>query len=104
MFKSFNRLLVKKGMSTMTGLKAGLIIMLFALPANAVAGSSVSVMPAKPQTHNLPDCKKHEKNVDDCHIPDKDTFLHLKKRELPDGWHAKTEYKELERRTKRKGR
>ncbi|MEQ9641430.1 MAG: hypothetical protein RIM84_15515 [Alphaproteobacteria bacterium] len=88
----------------MTKLKVGLIIIFLTLPANAVAGSSVSAMPAKPQTHNLPDCKKHEKNVDDCHIPDKDTFLHLRKTELPAGWHAKAEYKERERRSKKSNR
>ena len=92
---------IEKGVFKRVKLKVCLVLALLGLPAHAVAGSSVSAMPGKPLTHDLPDCKKHEKNVDDCHIPNKDTFLHLKKAELPDGWHAKSEYKERERRSKK---
>ena len=48
----------------------------------------------------LRDCRKHEPNVRDCHIHDRDTFLHLRRGERPAGAHAQAELRDLEREEK----
>ena len=67
----------------------GLLALLCAVAGAASAQTGSIAQPAKEM--QLPPCNKHEPNVQDCHVHDRDTFLHLWHGNRPDGLHAKAE-------------
>jgi hypothetical protein len=66
------------------------------LLAAAIASASNTALAQKGSAEDhmkqLPACEKHQTNKQDCHIHDKDTYLHMKLQKPMNGPHARSEF------------
>ena len=66
--------------------------------SDASAGETI----AKDHAPQLPDCKRHEVNTQDCHIHDFETYLHMRLQRPMPGPHARAEFNRFRQKERRK--